>query len=307
MDEVSIVLATYNGAQYIKEQLDSILQNTYTHWTLEVCDDGSTDETLAIVTEYQKQYPEKIFLHQNQTQLGVTKNFLQGVLRSKGQYVMYCDQDDVWLPEKIETTLKHLKQREQLHGKEMPLATFTDTCLVDEQLKQLHPSFFQYNALDTGKLDLAHLLMENKVIGCTTMFNQALAEKIKMLPEHARYHDWWIGLLAASMGELTFHNQSTMLYRQHGENVVGAQSFAQYVIKRMKNRRLQKDTLLQNQIQAEEFLTIYEKELTQEKKKILQEFANLHKRNPVARRWSLIKYHFWKTGLIRNIGVFFSI
>lgn len=307
MEAVSIVLATYNGERYIKEQIDSILQNSYKNWTLEICDDGSTDGTLVCVREYMKKYPDKIFLHVNEPRLGVTKNFLAGVQRTKGDYIMFCDQDDVWMPEKIACTLNHIKAREQLYGKEIPVATFTDTRLADEQLQEFHPSFFQYNALDTNKTDLAHMLMENKVIGCTTMFNRALAEKIKVLPEHARYHDWWVGLLAASMGDLSFYKQATMLYRQHTQNVVGAQNFVQYVVRRMKNKALQKETLLQNQMQAREFLETYGAELSGENKELMERFSSLHKKNPVTRRWMLFANHFWKSGIIRNIGVFFSI
>ena len=91
-------------------------KNTYTDWILEICDDGSTDRTLEIIGEYQEQYPDKILLHRNEENQGVTVNFLEGAKRAQGEYVMFCDQDDVWLPEKIEKTLHFMKEQEKMEG-----------------------------------------------------------------------------------------------------------------------------------------------------------------------------------------------
>lgn len=307
MAQVSIVLATYNGASYVEEQIDSILKNTFTDWTLEIYDDGSTDRTLEILEEYQNQYPDKIVVYRNYDNLGVTLNFLEGVRRASGEYIMFCDQDDVWLPDKIEKTLQRLKEREAERGKSTPIVVFTDAKLVDGVLRTISDSFFGYNGLDTQKLDLAHLLIENKVIGCTTMFNKALAEKLFRLPVNARYHDWWIGLVGATFGEVNFLDEPTMLYRQHGDNAVGAQSFWRYVISRIKNLKEQRQSLIENERQAWEFYEIYKDMLLEEQGQIIRDFANIHSVNWFERRDRLFRYGFWKSGKLRNIGVFLMI
>ncbi|MBQ3600071.1 MAG: glycosyltransferase family 2 protein [Lachnospiraceae bacterium] len=307
MGEVSIVMATYNGAHYLEEQIESILANTYEDWTMEICDDGSTDRTLSIIERYQELYPNKIKFHPNEEQLGVTRNFLEGAMRANGEYVMFCDQDDVWLPEKIEKTLKFMKEREKLSGENTPIAVFTDAKVVDGALRNINSSFFAYNKLDTKKIDLPHLLVENKMIGCTTMINRGILDKVIEFPNFARYHDWWIALIAAVFGEIAFLNESTMLYRQHSKNMVGSQSFFAYVIDRIKNIKKQKENLIKTEKQAWEFCEIYKKYLLEEQRQIIWDFANIRSENLIERRDRLFRHKLWKTGVARNIGLFFLI
>ncbi len=307
MAEVSIVLATYNGASYLEEQLDSILKNTFTDWTLEICDDGSSDRTIKIAKAYEKKYPGKIFLHQNSQNLGVTINFLEGAKRAAGNYIMFCDQDDVWLVDKIEKTLNKIKERESVLGTNTPITVFTDAKLVDGVLRTISDSFFGYNGLDAQKTDLAHLLMENKVIGCTTMFNKAVADMIIKFPSLARYHDWWVGLIAATFGEVSFLDEPTMLYRQHGKNVVGSQNFFRYVVNRIKNIGAQKKSLFENERQAWEFYEIYQSYLLEEQAQIIRDFAGIHSANWFERRERLFRHGFWKSGILRNFGLLLLI
>lgn len=307
MGEVSIVMATYNGAHYLEEQIESILANTYDGWTMEICDDGSTDRTLSIIEHYQELYPNKIKFHPNEEQLGVTRNFLEGAMRAEGEYVMFCDQDDVWLPEKIEKTLKFMKERERLSGENTPIAVFTDAKVVDGALRNINSSFYAYNKLDTKKIDLPHLLVENKMIGCTTMINRGILDKIIEFPNFARYHDWWIALISVVFGEIAFLNESTMLYRQHSKNMVGSQSFFAYVIDRIKNIKKQKESLIKTEKQAWEFCEIYKKYLLEEQRQIIWDFANIRSENLIERRDRLFRHKLWKTGMARNIGLFFLI
>ena len=307
MDEISIVMATYNGASYLEEQIDSLLQNTITNWKLQICDDGSTDRTIDIARAYVEQYPDKISLVQNREQLGVTLNFLSGAKRAEGDYIMFCDQDDVWLPDKIEKTLQKMKEQEKQSGTQCPIAVFTDAKLVNSVLQTIGDSFFACNGLNTEHVDLPHLLMENKLLGCTVMFNRALAEKLVKLPAMARYHDWWIGLIAATFGKVVYLDEATLLYRQHGGNVVGAQNFFQYIVGRVKSLQEQKESLVACQRQAGEFYEIYKEHLLEEQKQIIWDFANLQGVNWLEKRDRLFRYGFWKSGKLRNIGVFLLI
>lgn len=304
MEKVTIVMATYNGAAYLKSQIDSILTNTYTNWTLEICDDGSTDETISIIKAYVKTYPERIFLRQNSQNLGVVRNFLEGACRASGDYIMFADQDDVWLPDKIAHTLKKMKETEQGQT-DIPAVVFTDAKVVDEKLQEIAPSFHKISALDTTKTDLAHLLMENKLIGCTMMFNQAAVKMLYQLPKQARYHDWWLGLIAASMGKIGYLSEGTLLYRQHGNNEVGTQSFLSYVKARIRSLQAQKQSLIENQKQAAELLEIYQNEklLSEQAKEELHIFASLSEKGWISRRKIVLRHGYLKTGVLRNIGI----
>lgn len=307
MSTVGIVMATYNGSKYIREQINSILNNTYTDWTLWICDDGSKDNTLTILKEYETKYPGKIRVHQNPKNLGLVRNFLEGTKECDTRYIMFCDQDDVWNKDKIQITLNEMKRMEDKEGNHNPITVFTDVTVVNSKLSQLHSSFYQVSKLDTNQLDLPHILMENKLIGCTIMFNLSVKEKMTKLPKLARVHDWWIAILSASFGMISYLPETTLLYRQHENNVIGNQSFYSYVQKRIKTLWKQRQVLLSTQKQAYEFYEIYQNQLSRKNKKIVYEFAMLHKRNWFIRRYIIVKNGYLKTGLLRNIGVLLLI
>lgn len=305
MSMVSIVIATYNGEKYVEEQIESILKSTYQDFKIYIYDDGSKDDTINILKRYESQYPEKIHVTQNETNLGVTMNFVKGFCRTTTDYIMFCDQDDVWQPEKIAISLKRLRHMEAQTGKDMPMAVFTDAVVVDQKLNPIFASFFQSGHLDPKKTDLSHLLMENKLIGCTVMVNGALRKMIQShrLPKDIRLHDWWIALTAAAFGRISYVNERTLLYRQHGSNVVGNTGFINYVTNRITNLKKQKEAILSLQKQAEEFNQIYGDLLPEEKRDIIQQFADLHKVGFIKRRALILRYGYLKTGILRNIGL----
>lgn len=308
MDKIDIIMATYNGQAYIKEQIESILENTYQEWQLTVCDDGSLDNTISIVKEYMKQYPDKIFLYENPKNLGVILNFLQAVKKSNNPYIMFCDQDDVWKSNKIQVTYEKMKEMESDVGDKLPIAVFSDGHVVDSKLNIIHPSFHKSGALDVSKIDLSSILMENKLLGCTTMLNKRVREMIVTLPTTARMHDWWIGIICASFGRIGFVNEATILYRQHDNNIVGgSKDFTSYVKDRISSLNKQRQVLKLTQNQAKNFYQIYKGQLSPKYKDVIYQFAMLGKKNWFIRRYILLKYKFFKTGVIRNIGVFLLI
>ncbi len=309
MSRVSIVLSTYNGEKYLKEQLDSILTSSYQDIDLFIRDDGSSDRTMELLEAYHGKEPERIYIRRNEVNLGYTLNFLEGICDTTADYVMLCDQDDVWMPNKIRDTLNRMRHMEAQLGKDTPLAVFTDATLVDEKLHQLHESFFLAGKLNPRRTDLAHILMENKLIGCTVMINASLRRilKSRRLPQKARYHDWWIALIAASCGKIGFLPDRTMLYRQHGFNVVGSRSFLSYIRDRISSLQKQKGALLAVEQQAEEFAELYRDYLSEANLEVLGQFAGLQHAGFLQRRVLILKYGFFKTGLIRNIGLMFII
>ncbi len=309
MAMVSIVMTTYNGEKYLTEQLDSILSSVYHDFDLYIYDDGSSDATMEILNQYQSRYQDQIYIVQNKENKGVTLNFLHGISRTTSDYIMLCDQDDVWKQNKIAQTLKRIRQMEAQEGKDIPMAVFTDAQVVDKDLKILQASFFCSSHLNPKKTDLSHMLMENKLIGCTVMMNAALRKILQshLMPKAARFHDGWIGLIAASFGKIGFVNEGTLLYRQHGVNLVGNTSFTSYMKNRITSLKTQKEALLALQNQAEEFLMIYQELLSERNQQILECFGNLHRMPPMKRRIIIMKYGYWKTGIIRNAGLMFLI
>jgi hypothetical protein len=198
-----------------------------------------------------------------------------------------------------------MKTMEAQLGKECPLAVFTDAIVVDAELNTLNESFFCSGHLNPMKTDLPHILMENKLIGCTVMVNAALRKVLQSqtLPKQARYHDWWIALIAASMGKIGFVNEGTLLYRQHGNNVVGDTGFTSYVKNRFSTLSNQRDTIKALYHQAEEFLELYGELLSDDNKLVISQFAALPQKNPITRRIQVLHYGYLKTGCLRNIGL----
>ncbi|HIU66623.1 MAG TPA: glycosyltransferase family 2 protein [Candidatus Caccomorpha excrementavium] len=316
MSTVNIVMATYQGERFLGEQIESILHSGYTDWCLYIADDGSTDRTVEIAKSFEKRYPERIHVHVNSRNRGCTLNFLSALKRTANRagesacssnvpgYYMFCDQDDVWMPDKIEQTLRYMKQMEKKYGKQAPAAVFTDARVVDEKLTQIYRSFYLVSRLDTRRLDLAHILMENKLIGCTMMMNDALVSMLTELPEYARYHDWWMALIAAAFGHIGYYPAVTLSYRQHGGNEVGTRKFSEYVKIRLGALKKQKEELLLTQKQAESFLEMYGQKLNEKNRRLIGNFAVLSKMNWAKRRWCMLRYRYYKTGIVRNIGVF---
>jgi glycosyltransferase involved in cell wall biosynthesis len=302
-------MTAYNGEKYIGEQIDSILSSSYQDFELFICDDGSTDRTMSILQTYEKQNPDKLHIVQNTQNLGVTLNFLTALSGTTMDYVMFCDQDDVWKPNKIAITLKRMRHMEAQIGKNVPLAVFTDANIVDQNLNIINNSFFSSNHLNPRKTDLPHILMENKLIGCTVMMNAALRKVLQSssLPAKAKYHDWWIALIAASFGKIGYLNECTLLYRQHESNVVGGADFYTYVKRRLSAFNDQKEAIRILIRQAEEFLALYGDRLPEEKREIIRKFVDLEQLGFVKKRRLLLQEGYLKTGLIRNTGLLIII
>lgn len=303
MAETVIIMATYNGEKFLREQIESILKNTYQDFELHICDDGSTDRTEKIAREYQASYEGKVFFHKNEKNLRVIKNFLVNVKKFDAKYYMFCDQDDVWLPYKIEHTLEFMKKIE--NGEcDIPTVVFGDAKMVDGELKEYHPSFQKLNNLDTSKLNLCQLAMENKLIGCTVMFNRALWQRLSDFPEDIKMHDWWVALIGAAFGKVAFLDEPLLLYRQHGGNQVGGVSEMEYIRQNITKLGEQRQALYDNCRQAKAFVDTYRDSLSQEQIQLLDVFGNVPDQGWFKRRYQVFHNGFTKTGFVRNFGTF---
>lgn len=304
---IVILLATYNGGRFLSSQIDSILAQTYTDWVLHIRDDGSTDNTLSVIREYTQRYPSKIIFHQDDRHLGVCHSFLELLRLAKGNYYMFCDQDDVWLPQKVEKTFAAIKSAEG-DGK-MPVLVHTDLKVVDQNLDVISPSFFNFQKLIQDDITLSGLLVQNYVTGCTIMINRALKEKCGAIPQSCIMHDWWLALAAVAFGRLVCVNEPTMLYRQHSGNQVGAK--ASYGIAFIKRKLATLDKVRENYnatyTQAKTFLDCYGNLLESEQKKIIDLYCRIPQMNKFEKIRTIQKYGFKKCTRLRVIGQYFFV
>ena len=243
---IDILLATFNGEKVIRDQLDSLFAQTVKNWHLLVHDDGSTDATVDIVKEYQSANPEKISLIEDGFITGGAKNnFAHLMAKSNALYVMFCDQDDVWLPEKVELTLARMIETEKKYPG-LAVLVHTDMEVVDSNLKSIAGSAHKYHKA-SAQPDMDELMVCNSVSGCTMMVNRLGLESAMPVPAVAVMHDWWIALRVLSIkGRIEFIDKSTMLYRQHEGNAMGAVKvdWSRYIYRLMNPRMLFKDLRL---------------------------------------------------------------
>jgi len=224
MSKISICMATYNGEKYLKEQIDSILAQSNQEWELLIRDDGSHDNTVSIIKDYVGKYSNKISLIEgDKSYLGASLNFGQLLEYANGEYIMFSDQDDVWLPNKIELTLIAMKSAEQLYP-DKPLLVHTDLKVVDPNLNIIAESMWGYQKLfpEIGD-NLSTMMARNVVTGCATMINSKAKAVSTPIPKEAVMYDWWIGISVAKHGKIIPVGAPSILYRQHSDNVIGVQ------------------------------------------------------------------------------------
>ena len=221
----AIVLSVYNGAAYLDAQLESIRGQSAGNWRLYARDDGSSDESGRRLREFALRDPRIEVIASEGRNLGPAASFaalLQHALDRGERYVFLSDQDDVWLPDKCAHMLALMLEREANLGRDVPLLVHSDLCVVDQDLSRIHPSFLSLQGIDAGdKRRAVRLLLGNSVTGCASLVNAPLLRCALPMPEVAM-HDWWLAQCAGAFGDVAFLDSSTVLYRQHGKNVVGA-------------------------------------------------------------------------------------
>jgi hypothetical protein len=227
-DTVFILLATYNGAAYLPELLQSIQTQTWVDWHLLVRDDGSQDATVEIIRDVAQQDARVQLLDDDLGRLGVTSAFeclLYSAQAAGAQYFSLCDQDDVWQPDKLAELRLALSAVCPSGGLVPPALAYSDLTVVDEHLKRRAASYFRFvHAGRAWREPGAWLLAQNLVPGCAMMGNRALLERSLPFPQAVVIHDWWLLLCAASMGRVAIVERPLILYRQHSHNAIGAQS-----------------------------------------------------------------------------------
>lgn len=197
-------MATYNGAQFIKEQIASILPQLSPCDELIISDDGSTDETIAIAKNFNSALIKII----NGPRAGLIKNFENSIKNAAGDIIFLSDQDDIWHPEKVKHCLSELSQSKAD-------LLVTDCTIINSEGMVLEDSFFKKRGSGPG---LIKNIVKNSFLGCCMVFRSELKEKILPFPKNIAMHDWWIGLVASVHGKVVFVKKPLSSYRRHGNN-----------------------------------------------------------------------------------------
>ena len=304
---VTILLAAYNGEKYLADQLESIIGQTYKNWRLLISDDNSKDKTLKIIKSYQRKYTDKIEILENPVSFGSAKdNFFYLINNADSDYVMLCDQDDVWLPNKIEITLKRMKQLESSSSVDYPVLVFTDLLVVNENQELIASSFMKYSNLCGKRTGLNNLLIQNIATGCTIMINKSLLRLSKkhINSETILMHDWWLSLTASAFGRLEYIKATTVKYRQHENNTLGAKNTRsiRYLLKKAFSGKDIKLSIKRTTLQAAQFLAAYGDSLNTENRKLIGGYAALYNSSKFKRLCFMIKNRVFKYGVSRKIA-----
>ena len=304
MPRITVLLATYNGSKYVRQMIDSVLAQDFEDFHLVLSDDCSKDDTPAILAEYAAKYPNKITHYRSGLRFGNAQNHFLHLLQRfhDTPYIMFCDQDDYWHPDKLAKTLSLMCITEKSGA---PALVHTDLRVVDGDLAQMDPSFMHFSKLRGDRLALRQLLVQNVVTGCTMMVNRSLAElACSRLPEAGiLMHDWYLALVAAAMGSISYLDDATIDYRQHGNNTVGAKNTRSlsYIMKKVKNDGV-RTAMEQTYAQAATFLDCFGPQLDARSREIVAAYATIGKQGYFARRFTFLKYGFWKCGLQRIVA-----
>ena len=214
---VSIALCTYNGAVFLKEQLESIAAQIRTPDELVISDDQSTDDTVRLIEEFAATAAFPVRLSVNESNLGTAKNFEKAISLCRGDVIVLSDQDDVWHSDRLESIERIFEAKPQLS------LVFSNAEIVDETLRFLDQTLFDWVHFDGQKQELVRSggaldlqLRENLVCGCTVAFRANLKELVLPIPgDGPLVHDGWIVLLIAAVGEIDFISRPLLKYRQH--------------------------------------------------------------------------------------------
>ncbi|HFI0107276.1 TPA: glycosyltransferase family 2 protein [Streptococcus suis] len=288
--KVNILMSTYNGQQFLSEQIRSIQEQSYADWTLFIRDDGSSDNTKEILKDFERQDSRIHLIDSDKSDnLGVIKSFHKLVNYERADYYFFCDQDDVWLPKKLELSLNEA----QNYPAALPLMVYMDLKVVNQDLEIMTESMVKSQS-HHANTELVQELTENTVTGGVAMINHTLAEMWQETDD-ILMHDWFLALLASAFGNLVFIDQPGELYRQHSDNVLGARTLSKRLKKWIHPHILfvvYWDLIKNSQKQARHLLQM---PLSQSNRELIEAFVTIMDK-PMLERFRILR----KYGLRKN-------
>ena len=317
---VHLICPVHNGARFLGEFLRSVAAQTHTDWRLWVLDDASRDDSAALVHAFAAADPRVVLLEPTAaptagvpTPRGAAAAFawLWDALPPDADYVMFADQDDVWLPDKITLALAAMQAAEATRAG--PVLVHTDAVVVDATLRQIAPSFWRYAQLTPKPAALQRFVVLNVVTGNTVLLNRALRDRVGRIPAAAAMHDWWVACVAAAFGRVVAVPTPSVWYRQHGANTIGARDAAlpttPWARLRLAARAITRTATVRTDIataarQAEALLAHYGHALPLRDQRFLRAYGMLPSRGLLVRKWLLLRLHLRaERGLLRNLGL----
>jgi glycosyltransferase involved in cell wall biosynthesis len=250
---VAVVVATYNGATYLRQQLESIVQQTYKPSQIIIIDDSSVDDTITIANAFAAAHPE-VMVVQNETRLGYIKNFEKGMLLANASYVALSDQDDIWMPHKLETLLANIGDQ---------MLAYSDSELIDADGQLLNQK------MSSIKNQLAYHTPIMYAIGAwapghAMLFKKELIDKAAPFPTLVT-HDFWLGFVATCYSRVVYVNEPLVHYRQHAQNAIGADTTknktASFTLAQKKQKARARMELLFNKVKeaGHQHVEVFEK------------------------------------------------
>lgn len=301
-DKIAILLATYNAGTFLSDQLNSIINQTNQDWTIFIHDDGSSDETLKVAKKFSEIYKDKIVIVEGAPTGCAQKNFFYLMKQVDAPIYMFCDQDDVWLPDKISTCKNKLGELTKKYTDEKPLLVSTDLKVVDQDMKCISDSMRIYSKIKMKEsIPISKLLIQNYAVGCTLMYNRTLRNMtINSINDYIIMHDWWLALIASLFGYYENLPECTILYRQHENNSVGAQKInILYAIQKLSCIKKKHEIIKNTRNQVLEL----SKKFNITNNKIINGYANLNKKIKMYRIYFHIRYGINKQGILRKLGI----
>ena len=305
MEMVNILLSTYNRAEFILQQLETIFNQSYDDWRLLIRDDASNDGTHRLLDDFSSSNTDRVkILRDDLGTLGAVGNFSRLLSVCDSRYIMFCDQDDVWLPDKVKKTYETMLAAEKKFGTETPLLVHTDLCVVDRDLRMIAPSFCKYQHVNPRLgMYLNRVMPQNVVTGCTVMINRPLADIALPIPAEALMHDWWLALIAALFGQVVYLDEPTILYRQHGTNTVGTMGWGiRGAFNKIRNIQKVRSIMVGSIRQAQSLIDHYGEQMSPEQCNLVGTYASLLSRGRFSRIRTILKQRYFKNGTIRNTG-----
>lgn len=308
VDDVEVLLATYNGERFLREQVDSILGQSYADVRVTARDDGSADGTVAILEEYERRFPGRFRVVRDAASArgGAKWNFIRLLELSTAPYVCLADQDDVWKRDKVRDSMGAMMELRERHGDDVPLLVFSDLEVVDDELRPIHPSFWTVTRIAPGNIHrLQRLVTQNVLTGCTAMLNRRLAKLAVRMPEDVFMHDGWIAVIASAMGAAAYLNEPTVLYRQHERNVVGVQKpKPAALVPRWRFHDLRREQWERSEQQAAALLRTMRDELPERSVRLLEAYSACETSPYRLRRvWNLLRYGFFVNAVRPNLAM----
>lgn len=304
---LEIHLATYNGAAFLPDLLDSLLDQSDTSFVLKARDDGSSDETVDILRGYEETFDGRLVLDVGGTPTGTAKgNFARLLENCASDYVLWADQDDVWERDKVAEQRRLLEKAESDFGDDCPIYAFTDATPVDTNLKTIVESYFDYKKLDPDTIGLLRqCLVCPPMIGCASGVNRALYDLVLPVPEdEVTGHDWWAFLLAAACGRIVFSRKSTLRYRLHGSNVSQQQvnSIRSYAGSGNMRNRVRRGMMLRWR-QARAVSARLPETAPEQSKDTIARFLEIEDMSAAMRRYALLRHGFLYPDLNRSLAM----